>query len=133
MNDLPHIFNLKGKTAVAPGGAGILGQDIGRALGKVGASVVVCDITDTTQIVKKLKKEGIKAKDCYIDVLKKYKIETCNKQILSDFDKVDILVSAAGRNLKDATTSNELSFFDLKLTYILPLLVKKCQLIVGKQ
>ncbi len=34
---------------------------------------------------------------------------------MSDFGKVDILISAVGGNQKDATTSDELSFFDLEL------------------
>jgi NAD(P)-dependent dehydrogenase (short-subunit alcohol dehydrogenase family) len=115
MNDFLDIFSLKNKTAVITGGAGILGRDIALGLGKAGARVAICDISDTAGLIKDFKSSGIEAKGYYIDVLKKDKIKTCHDKIMSDFGKVDILVSAVGGNLKDATTSDELSFFDLKL------------------
>ncbi len=115
MNNFLDIFSLKNKTAVVTGGAGVLGRDIALGLGKAGARVAICDIVDTVDIIKDFKSKSIKATGYYIDVLNKDKIKICHDQILSDFGKVDILVSAAGGNQKDATTSDELSFFDLKL------------------
>ncbi len=115
MNDYLNMFNLKGKTAIVTGGAGILGRDISRNLGKAGAKVAICDIADTREQIDNLKSEGIDAKGYYIDVLDKDKIIKCNDQVLSDLGKIDILISAAGGNQKAATTSEELSFFDLPL------------------
>ena len=115
MNDFLNLFNLNGKTAVIIGGAGVLGRDIAVGLGKAGAKVIICDIVDTTSIINKLKKENIETKGYYVDVFKRNEIVTCHDHILSDFGKVDILVSAAGGNLKEATTGDELSFFDLEI------------------
>ncbi len=115
MNKIPSMFDLSGKTAVVTGGAGILGRDIAMGLGKAGAAVAICDIADTEDIIKDFSSAGIEAKGYSIDVLKKDKIKACHDQVLSDFGRVDILVSAAGGNMKEATTSDELSFFDLKL------------------
>lgn len=115
MKEFLNIFSLSGKTAVITGGAGILGRQISQDLGRAGARVAICDIADTTSLIDELKEEGIDAKGYYIDVMDKAKIEDCHDQVLVDFDKVDIMVSAAGGNLKDTTTSDELSFFDLKL------------------
>jgi len=115
MEDFLKIFSLKNKTAVITGGAGILGRDISKTLGKAGAKVAICDIVDTKDFIADLKDEGIDANGYYIDVLNKDKISKCNDQVLSDFGQIDILVSAAGGNLKDATTSDNLSFFDLPL------------------
>ena len=114
-NDIFKIFNLSGKTAVVTGGAGILGRDIAKNLGKAGAKVAICDIADTKDLIDDLKSEGIDASGYYIDVLNKDKIIECHNKVLSDLGKIDILVSAAGGNLKEATTSEELSFFDLPL------------------
>ncbi len=96
MEDFLSIFSLKNKTAVITGGAGILGRDISRTLGKAGARVAICDIAGTKDFVAELKDEGIDANGYYIDVLDKDKIEKCHDQVLSDFGQIDILVSAAG-------------------------------------
>lgn len=115
MNNFLDIFSLSGKTAVVTGGAGILGRNIALGLGKAGARVAICDIADTAGLIKDFKSSGIEAKGYYIDVMDKNKIKVCHDKVLSDFGKVDILVSAAGGNLKGATTSDKLSFFDLPL------------------
>ena len=109
-------FSLEGKNSVIIGGTGILGTAIATGLGGAGSSIAICDIADTTAVVEKLKNEQIKAKGYYIDVMDKEKIEQCKENVLNDFGRIDILINAAGGNLKDATTSKDLSFFDLKLT-----------------
>jgi len=113
MKDILQKFSLKGKSALITGGAGILGSVIARGLGHAGASVVIADIVDTNPLVEKLQKEGINSKGYYLDVMDIEKIKTCKEEILKDFQQIDILVNAAGGNQKEATTSEELSFFDL--------------------
>ncbi|MES0340975.1 MAG: SDR family oxidoreductase [Candidatus Humimicrobiaceae bacterium] len=115
MNDFLDMFSLSGKTTVITGGAGILGRDIAKNLGKAGARIAICDIADTREFIAELNSEGIDASGYYIDVMDKDKIMTCHDEVLADFGKIDILVSAAGGNQKAATTSEELSFFDLPL------------------
>jgi len=115
MKEFLNIFSLSGKTAVITGGAGILGRQISEDFGRAGAQVAICDIADTVSLIDELEEKGIDVKGYYIDVMDKAKIKACHDRVLADFGKVDILVSAAGGNLKDATTSDELSFFDLKL------------------
>lgn len=113
MKDILQKFSLKGKSALITGGAGILGSVIARGLGHAGASVVIADIVDTNPLVENLQKEGINSKGYYLDVMDIEKIKTCKEEILKDFQQIDILVNAAGGNQKEATTSKELSFFDL--------------------
>ncbi|GAG57107.1 unnamed protein product [marine sediment metagenome] len=50
MADL-NIFDLKGKTAVITGGAGILGSSIALGLAGAGARVAICDIANYSQLV----------------------------------------------------------------------------------
>jgi len=110
--DTLNMFSLKGEKAVIIGGAGVLGSAIARGLGKAGSEVAICDIINTNKIVNELKEEGIKAKD----VMDIEKIKICYNEIVNDFERVDILINAAGGNVKEATTSEELSFFDLPLS-----------------
>jgi len=89
-----------------------------KGLGKAEAEVAICDIvgTDKDKVISKFEKEGMKAKSYYIDVMDIEKIKTCYSDIMNDFERVDILINAAGGNVKEATTSEELSFFDLLLS-----------------
>ena len=116
MKEILSMFSLEGKTAVITGGAGVLGSFIAKGLGKAGAKIAICDIINAEKIATELELEGITAKGYYIDVIDIEKIKTCRDEVIRDFSKVDILLNAAGGNIKEATTSEELKFFDLPLS-----------------
>ncbi len=111
------IFSLKGRTAVITGGGGVLGGAIASGLGIAGAAIAVCDIImeKAEEAAEGLKADGVNVKPYKMDVLNRESIQKCCDGIYSDFKHVDILVNGAGGNMKDATTSKELSFFDLPL------------------
>jgi NAD(P)-dependent dehydrogenase (short-subunit alcohol dehydrogenase family) len=115
MGTKTNLFDLSGKVAVIIGGGGILGEAMARGLGVAGAKIGICDILPdkAKEVANALGKDGIEAKTYMIDVLKKEEIQKCCDAVYADFKKVDILVNAAGGNMKAATTSKELSFFDL--------------------
>ncbi|HEC93388.1 MAG TPA: SDR family NAD(P)-dependent oxidoreductase, partial [Candidatus Atribacteria bacterium] len=113
MGEILKMFSLEGKTAVITGGAGVLGTAIARGLGKAGSKIALCDIVNAEKKAKKLQEEGITAKGYYINVMDIEKIKSCKDEVIKDFGKVDILLNAAGGNMKEATTSEELKFFDL--------------------
>jgi NAD(P)-dependent dehydrogenase (short-subunit alcohol dehydrogenase family) len=108
-------FDLKGKTAVVIGGAGILGSGMAMGLGRAGASLAVADQNSCDSTIKKLHQEGIVAKGYPVDAMKRDSLEKCFQAVLADFKTVDILLSCVGGNQKDATTSPDLSFFDMPL------------------
>jgi len=115
MNFINELFSIQNKVSVITGGAGILGSEIAKGLSKAGAKVIICDIKGFEERKEEFKKENVEVDAMYIDVLKKEEIEkTCNK-ILKKYGKVDVLINAAGGNMKEATTSKDLSFFDLPL------------------
>lgn len=114
MEYLINLFSLKGKNAVITGGAGILGSEIAKALGKAGAKVFICDIKNYEEAAEILKKEGIEAEGYYMNVLDRNCIKETGEKIFKK-GAVHILVNAAGGNMKEATTSDTLTFFDLPL------------------
>ncbi len=116
MREIINMFSLEGKTAVITGGAGVLGSTFARGLGRAGAKIALSDIVDTAPVVEKLKEEGINVKGYYMDVMNVNKIEASKKEIINDFGQIDILLNVAGGNIKEATTSTELKFFDLPLS-----------------
>ncbi len=109
-------FSLKDKNSVILGGAGVLGSSIALGLGMAGSKIAICDIANYEKVAESLVNKGLEAKCYYINVMNKDKIEQCKDKILNDFGRIDILVNAAGGNLKEATTNEELLFFDLKLS-----------------
>jgi NAD(P)-dependent dehydrogenase (short-subunit alcohol dehydrogenase family) len=108
-------FSLKNKNSVILGGAGVLGSSIALGLGMAGSGIAICDIANCEKVTESLANEGLEIKCYYTDVTNKDKIKHCKDEVLKDFGKIDILVNAAGGNLKGATTSEELLFFDLEL------------------
>ena len=116
MKENLKMFSLEGKTAVITGGAGVLGSAIARGLGKAGAKIALCDIVNAEKVAQELQEEGIIVKGYYINVMDKEKIKFCRDEVIKDFGKVDILLNAAGGNMKEATTSEDLKFFNLPLS-----------------
>lgn len=113
--DFPNLFNLKNSVAVLTGGGGVLCATMSKALARAGAKVAVLDISmDTAQkVVAEIQAEGGTAMAIRCDVLDKASIEAAAQIVLEKFGRVDILVNGAGGNKKEATTSPDLSFFDL--------------------
>ena len=111
------LFSLKDKVVVLTGaGGGIVGT-MARAIAQCGAKVAMLDISE--QSVKKISKEIIKEGNCAIalraDVLNKSSLESACQKIITEFGKIDCLVNGAGGNSEDATTSENLSFFDISI------------------
>ncbi|MCX8063868.1 MAG: SDR family oxidoreductase [Candidatus Hydrogenedentes bacterium] len=116
MNYQKNLFDLTGKVAVVTGGAGILGTAMVKGLANAGASVAIADMmTDKAEELKKqVENSGGKALAVFMDVFKKETIQTCAEKVVGTWGKVDILVNAVGGNMRQVTTSPELSFFDIK-------------------
>jgi NAD(P)-dependent dehydrogenase (short-subunit alcohol dehydrogenase family) len=109
------LFQLSGRTAVITGGAGVLCSEMSRALARLGVKVAVLDIVEDE--AKKVASEIVEARGEAIgvacDVLDKRSLEAARDEVLARFGRVDILINGAGGNKKQASTSQELSFFDL--------------------
>ena len=116
MNEGLKMFDLTGKVAVVTGGAGVLGSAMAKGLGKAGAKVIIGDIRNYEEVAEKLRKEGIDAEGYFMDVLDVEVLKKVAKEIIDKYGKVDILLNCAGGNMKEATTSPELSFFDIPLS-----------------
>jgi NAD(P)-dependent dehydrogenase (short-subunit alcohol dehydrogenase family) len=114
--NLNHAFDFTGKVAVVSGGSGVLCGALARALGKQGAAVVVIGHTrmDRAQAVAdEVAAQGGQAMAVQADVLDKGSLRDLSKLTMDRFGRIDILINGAGGAKKEATTSQELSFFDL--------------------
>jgi len=120
LNELQSSYDFTGRTALVTGGAGVLGFEIARTLVECNANVVILNRNQEraeksiAKIAKDVKSDG---RAIYIqsDVLAIDTLQAANQTIRSQFGDVDILINAAGGNHPLATTSADLSFFDLPL------------------
>jgi NAD(P)-dependent dehydrogenase (short-subunit alcohol dehydrogenase family) len=101
--------------AVVTGGGGVLCGVMSRALGRVGAKVAVLDLVPEAaqKVADDIVAAGGEAMAVQCNVLDKNSIQVAAQRIMDAYGRVDILISGAGGNKKEATTSPELSFFDL--------------------
>jgi NAD(P)-dependent dehydrogenase (short-subunit alcohol dehydrogenase family) len=109
------MYDLKGKTAVVTGGAGVLCSEISCALALAGAQVAILDmrLEKAEEVAARIHTAGGSALALQCNVLDKASITAAAGQIMEHFGKVDILINGAGGNKPQATTNAEVSFFDL--------------------
>ncbi len=112
---LESLFKLSGKVGVVTGGGGVLCGAMSRALGQVGVKVAVLDLIPEAaqKVADDVVAAGGEAVAVRCDVLDKASLEAARDAVLDRFNRVDILINGAGGNKKQATTSPDLSFFDL--------------------
>ena len=101
---MKHLFSLEGKIALITGGGSGIGRAIASALASAGASVVVLGrrkgiLTSTVNEIEK-KAKG-KALAWEFDLLQRNQIPNLIDQIGSQLGHPDILVNAAGVNLRE--------------------------------
>jgi len=110
-------FDLTGKVAVITGGAGILCREMARQLAESGVSVAILDLfgDKAEKVAEEITAKGGRAIGVQADVLDKNSLINARDRVLKEFGRVDILINGAGGNKKEATTSDDMSFFDIPL------------------
>jgi NAD(P)-dependent dehydrogenase (short-subunit alcohol dehydrogenase family) len=113
--ELTRMYDFTGRTVAITGGAGILGSDIARALVGCGAQVAILDINvePGKALAESLGERGKQISLFKCNVLDRDSIAATAEDVVGRLGKLDCLVNAAGGNKPQATTNNELKFFDL--------------------
>jgi len=112
---MSDVFDLKDKVIAITGGGGVLCGTMAKALAQAGAKIAVLDLIEAAanKVADQIKSDGGRAVAVKCDVLDKKSLEAARKKSNSEFGQIDILINGAGGNKKEATTSPDLSFFDL--------------------
>ena len=113
--DVARFYNLIGQTVVITGGTGTLGGEIACALVGCGANVAILDrnLDPAQRILDLMEPRANHAVAVRADVLDVESLRQAASVILDKFGAVHSLVNAAGGNNPQATTTPNLSFFDL--------------------
>lgn len=106
---------LNGKVAVVTGGGGAIGGAMARALAESGVAVAVWDrsASSAQAVVEAITGRGGRAVAMTCDVLKPDDVERATQATVDTFGTINILINGAGGSRKEATTSSDLSFFDI--------------------
>jgi NAD(P)-dependent dehydrogenase (short-subunit alcohol dehydrogenase family) len=114
-NSFIRASDFSGRSIIVTGGAGVLGGEISCALAEAGANVAILDREPEMAERWSDRLGGSRGRVMveYCDVLDKEVVEKAVHKVLSEFGNVHCLVNGAGGNNPGATTSPELSFFDL--------------------
>jgi NAD(P)-dependent dehydrogenase (short-subunit alcohol dehydrogenase family) len=118
LQELHSFYDFSNRTVLVTGGAGVLGREIACALVGCNANVIILDRDqELAQKVIEHFPQKVKGRAARVfgDVLKEDTLQEANETIKAEFGAVDILINAAGGNHPSATTSANLSFFDLPL------------------
>lgn len=112
---MENLFDVSGKTILITGGGGVLCGAMAKALAKAGAKVAVLDLAEAAakKVADEIKSDGGLALAVKCNVLEKQTLEAARNKVISVFGNIDALINGAGGNKKAATTSPDLSFFDL--------------------
>ncbi len=138
--ELTRLYDFTGRTVVITGGTGILGGEIALALVNCGASMALMDMNlkPAQALLERMGDRAGQALAVETNVLDVASLRQATDTILKKFGRIDCLVNAAGGNKPQATTSPDLSFFDLpvdalRLVFVLNILgtMLPCQ-VIGK-
>jgi gluconate 5-dehydrogenase len=104
---LARLFDLGGRSAVVTGGSSGIGQAMARALGLAGARVLLVSRRETelAEAVRQLAAEGIDAQWLAADLANVDTLHATAAEAARRLGAVDILVNAAGINLREPFAS----------------------------
>lgn len=110
-------FDVSGKVAVVTGAGGIICGVMAREMAKAGMKVALLDLflEGAQKIAGEICAAGGEAVAVQANVLDKESLTKACQAVIDRFGKVDVLVNGAGGNKKEATTSAEMSFFDIPI------------------
>ena len=119
MEYIKTLFNIENKVAILTGGGGILAGEMAKGFLEAGAKVVLLDINEENlkQKVEILTKKHKKVLGLKCDVLNEENIRRVNEEILDKYNRIDILINAAGGNMTGATIGVGQNFFDLEIEH----------------
>lgn len=111
-----NAFDLTGRIAVVTGGYGVLGSSMAMALAAAGARVAILGRRAEAAEARahEIRRQGHEACTLIADVLDERQVAEARDTLLAQWDRVDILVNAAGGNVSRARSDGR-SVFEVPL------------------
>ena len=111
-------FSIAGKVAVITGAGGVLGGSVAKSFIQQKAKVVAVDIRQEQldKRVAELKTYGVDVMGIVGNVLDINSLKKLADEIVTKWEKVDILLNIAGGNMPGATLTPEQHFYDMDIS-----------------
>ncbi len=133
---MKSLFDLSGKVALVTGASSGIGQQQSRALAQAGASVVLLGRREEQLLstVTEIESLGGKAAALALDLTARDQLTEVAKQAADHFGSIDILINAAGINLRQPVDEITLESWDqtLNLNLAVPFFLAR-ELVPGMQ
>ncbi|MCX8505263.1 MAG: SDR family NAD(P)-dependent oxidoreductase, partial [Alphaproteobacteria bacterium] len=102
--NITNLFSVKNRTALVTGGNSGLGEAMATALGLAGAQLVLVgrDVKKLEQVEQRLTPQNIKVKTIAANLAKLETIAGVAEQAENAFGAIDIIINAAGVNLRES-------------------------------
>lgn len=113
--ELTKMYDFTEKTVAITGGAGVLGSEMAGALVGCGAKVAILDMNEEAgkALIERMGERGKQISFFKFNALDRDNVFQVAQDVIKSMGKLDCLINGAGGNKPQATTSAELSFFDL--------------------
>jgi NAD(P)-dependent dehydrogenase (short-subunit alcohol dehydrogenase family) len=117
MSYIEQLFSLNGKVAVVTGGTGVLGSRMSRALAAAGAKVAILGRRKAVaaELAESIQADGGEALAVQADVLDSDQLRAAADTVAGAWGNLDILVNAAGGNVKGSIVNPDQRVFDMKV------------------
>jgi NAD(P)-dependent dehydrogenase (short-subunit alcohol dehydrogenase family) len=124
-----ELFSLEGRVAVVTGATGVLGGAMARGLSRAGAKVGVLGRRRerAEAEVQAIEADGGDALALPADVLDRGELEAAREVVVERWERLDVLVNAAGGNMPSATLEPKQSFFELPVEGMEPVIAMNLQ------
>jgi NAD(P)-dependent dehydrogenase (short-subunit alcohol dehydrogenase family) len=112
---IESLFDLSGKIAVVTGATGVLGGEMARGLARAGVRVGILGRRKerAAEVVAEIENAGGEALALPADVLDRAQLEAARDGVIGRWERLDILVNAAGGNVPEATVAGDAEVFGL--------------------
>jgi len=110
-----NILDIKDKVIIITGGYGVLGSSMAKHLVESGAKVAILGRNEAKAKDFAAQLSATNAIGFKADVLDKENLENVKVQLLEKWQKIDVLINAAGGNMPGATLSPSESLFDISI------------------
>ncbi|MFZ5941134.1 MAG: SDR family oxidoreductase [Bacteroidota bacterium] len=115
-----NLFDVSGKIVAVTGGAGVLGSNMGRYLASQGAVVLIIDLNGeaAAAVASEISAKGGQAAAFSANILKEDEVKDLAEKIKAGFGQLDVLINAAGGNVKGSSIEPGQQIFDVDFSML---------------